>query len=266
VHVVVIHGWKKETAELAQAISSLLGITVSEARQRMIGGGPAVVAGFADPQQALALSEKLNQNGIATMVIDATEVLSRANHFIVRRFELGESVLRIETSDRQRAEIPCREIDLLLAATSIVAYSETKTVTERKFSLGKTIFSGGIPMSKKVEHQQRVTTEERGKVLYLYAGTRQPIVFSQDGMIYDGLGAAMKLTRELNFAYVISELRRLCPKAVYDDRLLKRLGLVRLLGPALSPETNLDLAVEILARSLRPSPKRNNILVPRTSP
>ena len=149
-HVVVIHGWKEETAELVQAISGVLGITVFEARQRIIGGGPSVVAGFADPQHALVLSEKLNQNGIATMVVDATEIIRRAGYFIVRRFELNESLLRVETSDRQRAEISCSEIDLLLPAMSIVAYSETKTVTERKFSLGKTILSGGIPLSKKV--------------------------------------------------------------------------------------------------------------------
>ncbi len=261
-HVVVIHGWKEETTELVQAISGVLGITVFEARQRLSGAGPAVVASFADPQHALALSEKLNQNGIGTMVVDVTEVLNEANHFIVRRFELGASLLHIETSDRQRADISYGEIKLLLPAMSIVAYSEKKTVTERKISVGKTILSGGIPMSKKVKHEEVVTTEERGKVLYLYAGGRPPIVFSQDGMTYDGLGAAMKISREMNFAYLISELRRLCPGAVYDDRLLKRVGQVRLLGPALNPETNLDLAVEILARSLRPSSKRSSTVVP----
>ena len=152
---------------------------------------------------------------------------------------------------------------MLLPATGIVEYPETKTVTERKFSLGKTILSGGIPMSKKVKHQEKVATEERRKVLYLYTGRRQqPVVFSQDGMIYDGLGAAMQLSRELNYTYVISELRRLSPGAAYDDRLLKRVGQVRLLGPALDPETNLDLAAEILARNLRPSPKSNDTSVP----
>jgi hypothetical protein len=262
VHVVVIHGWNEETTELAQAISSAFGITVFETRQRMIGGGPTVMASFADSQQALVLVKKLNQNGIATMVVDATAVRGRAGYFIVRRFELNELSLRIETADRQRAEIPYGEIDVLLPATSIVEYSETKTVTERKFSLGKTILAGGLPMSKKVEHQKEVATEERGKVLYLYAGRRQhPVVFSQDGMTYDGLGTAIKLSRELNFTYLISELRRLSPRASYDDRLLKRVGLARLLGPALDPETNLDLAAEILARSLRPSPKRNNAFV-----
>jgi len=263
VHVVVIHGWKVETPELAQAISNVLGITAFEARQLLLGGGPTVAAGFADPQQALVLAQKLNQSGIATMVVDATAARSRAGYFIVRRFELDESSLRVETGDGQRAEIPYGEIDVLLPATGIVEYTETKTVTERKFSLGKTILSGGIPLSKKVKHHEKVATEERKKVLYLYAGRRQqPVILSQDGMIYDGLGAAMQLSRELNYTYVISELRRRTPGAAYDDRLLKRVGQVRLLGPALDPETNLDLAAEILARSLRPSPKNNDTSVP----
>jgi hypothetical protein len=250
-HVVVIHGWKAETAELVQALSAALGITVFEARQRISGGGPAVAANYADPGQALALAKRLNQGGIATLIVEAAEDRGPARSFIVRRFELGESFMRVETGEGQQMEIPYGEIDLLLPATSIAEYSEKKTVTGRKFSLGKTIMAGGIPMSKRVERQEEVTIEERSKVLYLYAGNRLPIVFSQNHMIYDGLGKAKKLTRELNFTYLISELRRLSPKAVYDDRLRNRAGLVRLLGPALDPETNLDLAVEILARTLR---------------
>jgi len=250
-HVVAICGWKEETAELVQALATALGITVYEARPRMIGGGPSVVASFADPELALALAKKLNQSGIATLILDAAAVRSSADYFIVRRFELNEWSMRIETSDGHWAEIPYTEIDLLLPGTSIVGSSETKTVTERKLSIGKTVLSGGIPMTRKVEQQEEAASEERRKVLYLYAAKRSPVFFSQNGMTYDGLGAAMKLSRELNFNHLMSELRRFCPGAGYDDRLLNRIGQVRLLGPALNPETNLDLAADILARSLR---------------
>jgi hypothetical protein len=245
-HVVVIHGWKAETPELVQALCGVLGVTPFEARQRMIGNGPAVVANFADPGQALALAKRLNQSGIATLVVDAAEARGPARYFIVRRFELNESFMHIEQDDGQQAEIPYGEIDLLLPATSIVEYSEKKTVTKRTFSIGKTIMAGGIPLSKKVERQEEVTAEERGRVLYLYAGCRLPAVFSQNHMVYDGLGKALQLSREL---------RRRSPGAVYDERLRNRAGLARLLGPSLDPETNLDLAVEILARALRsPTP------------
>lgn len=249
-HVVAIHSWKEENAELVQSLAATLGITVFEARPRLIGGGPAVVGSFADPEMALALAQKLNLIGFATLVVDAAAVRGRAGHFIVRRFELDEHALRIETGAGQRAEILWLEIDLLLPGTSIVGYSETKTVTERKLSIGKTLLSGGIPMTKKTERQEEVAIEERGKVLYLHAGKLPPVFFSQNGMSYDGFGPAMKLSRELNFNHLVSELRRLSPKAVYDDRLLNRAGQVRLLGPALNPETNLDLAADLLARTL----------------
>jgi hypothetical protein len=250
-HVVVIHGWKEETTELVQALAVSLGIMAYEMRQRMIGGGPAVVANFADPQKARSMAAKLNQSGVATLTIDADAVRGTADRFVVRRFEMKERSLHIEASDGQCAEIAYEDIDLLLPGTRIRGQSETKTVTESKFSLGRTILSGGIPMTKKVERQEEVSTEERDNILCLYAGERPPVIFSQSGLSYDGLGADMKLSRELNFAYLKSELRRLCPAAGYDDRLLNRLGQVRILGSAQNPETNLDLAFHILARSLR---------------
>jgi hypothetical protein len=253
-HLVVITSWKEETTELAQALASALGITAYEARPRMIGAGPAVVASFADSEKALELVKKLNQSGFATLVVDAIAVRSRADRLSVRHFQFNKCSLRIETSGGQQEEIPYEEIDLLLPGTSIVGTSEIKTVIERKFSLGKTLLSGGIPMTSKIEHQEEVTNEARGKVLYLYAGKRSPFIFSQNSMTYDGFGSSMKLTRELNFAYLISELQRFCPGAKYDDRLLNRVGQVRLLGPTLNPETNLDLAVDILAASQRDEP------------
>jgi len=250
-HIVVIHHWQEETPELVQSLAASLGIMPYEMRQRMIGGGPAVVAVFADQQQARTLAAKLSRSGVATMIID-TDGLRRADgRFVVRRFELKEQLLSVEAGDGNRVEISYGNIDLILFGTRILGQSETITVTERKFSLGKTILSGGIPLTKKVERQEEVTTVERENILCLYAGERPPVVFSQGSMSYDGLGEAMKLTREMNFSFLKSELRRLCPGAGFDDRLSNRLGQVRLLGPTLNQETNLDIAFEILARSLR---------------
>ena len=250
-HIVVIHGWQQETEELVRAVAGALGLSAFEARQRMIGGGPAVVATFADPQQARELAARLNQNGMEALAIDVTALRSGTGHFIVRRFAFGERSLRIESADGRSIEIPYREIDLILPGTSISGHSETVTVTERKLSLGKTLLSGGIPITKSVERQEEVKTEESEKVLYVYAGNRPQVVFRQNAMTYDGFGAEMKMSRELNFAYLTGELRRLSPGALFDDRLLNRNGQVRLLGPAQRLERNLDLAAEVLARSLR---------------
>jgi len=248
--VVVIHGWTGEGAELAPAIAAALGNTVFEVRQRMIGGGPAVVASFAEPQRARELASRLSQAGVAALVVDGALVRGEPGHFAVRRFELAQGALRIEAADGRRAELPYGEISLLLPGISICGQTELKTVSERKFSLGRTLLSGGIPLNKTVTRQEEVTTEQRTRLLYLCAPGRPQIAFRQSGMSYDGLGAAMKLSQELNFSFLISELRRLANGARYDDRLVNRLGQVRLLGPAHGTDADLRLAAEILGRCL----------------
>jgi hypothetical protein len=184
-------------------------------------------------------------------VVDADLVAEGARPFAVRRFELGERSLRLESVDGRHDEIDYAEIDLLVPGTRICGQTELKTITERKFSLGKTLLSGGIPLTKTVSRQEEVTSEERTRTLYLFAGSRPQVVFRQSGMSYDGFGAGMKMSQELNFSHLISELRRLTSVAVYDDRLVNRLGQVRLLGPAQGLDAGLDLAAEILRQCLR---------------
>jgi hypothetical protein len=250
VFVVVIYGWQEETTEMVQALAGALGIMVFEARQRLIGGGPAVVAGFADHQQAGDLAEKLRRSGIKTLIVDASSVRLRGIFTIVRRFVFEERVLKIETHSGQQETRPYTEMELLLTGTRVVGYNETKTVVEKKLSLGKTLLSGGIPMTTKVERQEEVSSEESEQVLYLYAHDRPAAIFSLNGMNYDGFGAEMKLSRRLNFSHLISQLRLHASGAAFDDRLLSRISQTRLLGPAQGREASLDLAAEILARCL----------------
>lgn len=247
--VVAIYGWQEETAEMVQALAGALGIMVFEARQRLIGGGPAVVASFADQQQARQLADKINCIGIKTLIVDATTVSLRGSFTIVRRFVFEERVLKIETHTGHQETLPYAEMELLLTGTSVVGVSETKTVVEKKFSLGKTMLSGGIPMKTKVERQVEVSSEESEQVLYLYTHARPAAIFSLNGMNYDGFGTEMQLSRMLNFSHLISQLR-LHAAAVFDDRLLSRVSQSRLLGPAQGREASLDLAAEILARCL----------------
>lgn len=248
--VVAIYGWREETAEMAQVLAAHLGIMPFEARQRLIGGGPSVVAGFADLRQATELSGKVRRSGIKSLVIDTAKVRQREVFSIVRRFGFEGDRLRIETHKGRDETIPYAEMELLLSGTSVVGSNETKTVVEKKFSIGKTLLSGGIPMTSKVERQEIVSSEESEQVLYLYSRNRSTAIFSLNGMNYDGFGAEMKLSRKLNFSHLVSQLRLYAPDAPFDDRLLSRGNQTRLLGPAQGREASLDLAAEILARCL----------------
>lgn len=250
-HIVAVHSWLKDEAEVAGIIAATLGILVYEARQRITGGGPTVLACLADPVQAGELADRLVAAGVPALLLDREAVRQKRQPFPVSRFRLG-AALRVESTAGEVRDIAYDTIQLLLAVIASTRMQSTATVTERKFSLGKTLLAGGVPMSKKVTREETVISDDRDETLWLYGRGQGPVIFNRSVLKYDGLGSAMQMSRDLNFIHLRNELRRLAPQAGYDDRLLKRAGLIRVLGSTLSPETDLDLAVEILARTLRP--------------
>lgn len=98
-HLVVINSWKTDAGDLTQEIAQAFGITAYEVKQRIRCGSPTVLASFADPQQALAVVNKLNPLGIASMVVDAMEVRSRTGTITVRHFK-GPARNNLDSSSR----------------------------------------------------------------------------------------------------------------------------------------------------------------------
>ena len=250
-HLVVIHRWKKELSAVAKIIADIMGTLVFEAQQKIAGGGAAVLTSFADRDQAEALAARLSAGEVPAFVVDTEGVRNENQLFFVRSFVLGESALQLESVAGESCAIDYDTIDLMLVATSSAGQSQaTNTVTTRKFSLGKTLLAGGLPMTKKMKSDESVIAGERDETLWLYAAKLATVVFDRGIISYDGFDDAKQLTRDLNFSYLKTELRQHAAKAQYDDRLLKRPALIRLLGPTLTPETDLDLAFEILSCSL----------------
>jgi len=253
-YLVIVHAWQKDAAEAAQIIAEALGILVFEARQKITGGNPVTIANFSNRQQAEEMTIRLSCNDIPAFIIDTHAVRDTQQLFQVSQFKLGSQILQVESAEGQQLDIDYTNIELLIMATCSDGQIETMTTTtSRKFSMGKTLLSGGIPMTKKVKTTEISKSEDRDKTLWLCSDKQEVIIFNRSRLNYVGLGEARKLTRELNFTHLQNELRRLAPRANYDERFLKRVGLVNLLGPSLDPETHLDLACEILFQSLKES-------------
>jgi len=251
-YLVVLHDWKMEESAAATVVAEKLGTVAFEARQKLSGGSPVVIATFADEDHARALVASLTQEDLPAFMIDTEDVRKHQSAFYVHRFVLGEEALKVESRDGESCEIEYGTIDLLLVAICKAGEIQTTgTETSRKFSLGKTLLAGGLPMTKQVKTEKIVTVEERDESLWLYTHDRALFIFDRPVMNYDGLGEAMQFTRDLNFNHLKNELKRLAPRARFDNRLIKRAAMIRLIGPALNPEVDYDLAFEILSRSMR---------------
>ena len=251
-HVVAVYGWEEASPEFIQSIAEPLQKTVYEVQQRIITGSPCVIASYADPHMAVELAAELKGRGVRVIGVNAETVHAGKDYIYVYRFDFYDTSLHIWTAEDDHAEIPYEKIRVMLTGTSRVTETVTKVVEKKKISIGKTLLAGGVPIPKTVKHTEETESLHHGKYVYMYVGKRpQPIIFGQDSMTYEGLGENLQISHVLNFNYLVSELRRRSPGAVYDDRLVKRIGLVKLLGPTIDPDTNLDLAAEILSRSLR---------------
>ena len=251
-YLVVLHDWKMEEGAVALLVAEKLETVAFEARQKLSGGSPVVIATFADEDHARALVASLTQEDLPAFMIDSEDVRKQQSPFYVQRFVLGEEALKVESREGDSYEIQYGAIDLLLVAICKAGEIQTTGIEiNRKFSLGKTLLAGGLPMTKQIKTEKIVTVEERDESLWLYTHDRALFIFDRPVMNFDGLGEAMQFTRDLNFAHLKNELKRLAPRARFDDRLLKRAAMIRLIGPALNPEVDHDLTFEILSRSMR---------------
>ncbi len=248
-HVVVVHRGHEATPEHVQSLAETLGATAFDARQRLICHGPVVVSTQADPQRALAILRQLQESGLHAFVVDVDTALNKCPVFFVRSFKFEDDLIRVLDPGGRKGSISYKDIRLILPTSRAVPLTEFDTVGARKFSLGKTLMTGGLTMTKKVTFQEKSSKEEREKILYLCGGQRARLICCQEQMEYEGFSDEMKPSREMNFKLFLAKIRQKCPAAAYDERLMKRAEQIKLLGPLLDPDSHLGLAADILATS-----------------
>lgn len=252
-YVVSVYDVGEDKEHQAEALSSALGKTVLEARARLNapGSGPFVVGVFGNAEAADGLAAKLRGGGFRVAMLDEEDIARETGGSRVRRFDLGEKEMRVESSGGEGRAIGYSEIDLILRGTGIKSSTSTETTTERSFSLSRAVLSSGLSVTKTTKTVREVTTQEREGFFILYAGDERPLSFRENSLIYDSLGPARQPARSANFAFLLAELRRHCPSVRCDERLLTRPRQAALLGPSLDPEGQIAVATALLSKVLR---------------
>jgi len=252
-YIIAIHNLPQNKESLAATLAAALGATVYEALSRLKspGKGPFVVGVFAAIGPAEELVKKLRLGGFEAALLKEDEIETEAAGLVVRKFRFSGDALIVESRKEESLAIDYSSIDLIIRGTSIAQSTVTETVKEKKFDPGMALLTSGLKMTKTTEKTMESTVQTREGFFFIYAGDQQMLIFREGGLAYDSLGIALQPTRQANFSYVIEELRRRSPEAIYDDRLLNRAGQVQLLGPSLSPEKHMNIATSLLAKVLR---------------
>jgi len=254
-NIVAIYNLGRDEDRLSKTLAAALGRTVYEARSRLCvpKGGPSIVAVFQDPEKAEDCAVKLRTTGFDAVILTHDEIESDKAGFPVKGFEFTDDSLNCESYEKQNIILPYHGIRLILCGMGIAVNAETETVKERKFSMGRALMTSGLVMTKSISREIRTVEESRERFFYIYAAGRQAVVLRENSLQYESLGKALQPSRAANFNYVVSKLRKQCPNALFDDRLLNRANQAQMLGPSFNPEEHLYLAVSLLARVLNAS-------------
>jgi hypothetical protein len=257
VTVLAIYNLKGNEALLARQLAAVLHKTVYEAnsRVRAPGGGPSVIGSFASAGPAQDTAALLTERGFDTLLLDEPELEADARRFVVRGYRLGAEAMQLEARDG-RLEVAYASVDLLLRGV-VIRRGEPGPPgrSVRKFSLTRAALSGGLILTKAVPGPRAPAVEEREGFLHLYARGLPPVAWRESELRHHtSQGLELQPSRHANFTQLVAELRRRCPRAAFDERLASRAAQAQLLGPSLSPDRHLDVAISVLAGALRRAP------------
>ncbi len=250
-YIVAINDLTGDKEGRAPELAAALGVTNYEAanRLRAPGIGPFVVFVSAEADRAALLAQDLAKRGFSVLTLSPEEIDVEAKQRGVRRFALDEQALRLDTVWGENHTIPYADVRLLLRGMGISSSTTMETRTERKFDIATAIASNGLKTTKTVKVKQAVTQEKREGFFNLYAAGGSVFSFFETAVVAEGLGAARALSRSANFLQLLAELRKRCPDARFDDRLLNKAGAAALLGPRLDPGQHIVVATALLAKA-----------------
>jgi hypothetical protein len=243
-HVVAITKTDGDVEALAQA----MGVTAYDARGHIQAGAPRVIFIRAERAEAQALADRVQAAGFAPIVVGPEETLSNAHRQMPRSFEFHEDAFAIYLRDGQGFGLPYGEVRALIRGTRIAVDTQVEHKVVKKKSAALRMATGGLMKNRKEVVKKTTTTDQRQGFIEIIPRAGASVLLLEAEMIYDGMASEKQATRQANFNRLFQLLSQRCPGARTDDRLIPRGNAVKLLGPQLSPEDNMDLAVTLVAR------------------
>jgi hypothetical protein len=231
-----------------KALAEAMGVTPYDARGHVQAGAPRVIYIRAEKADAQALADKVTAAGFAAIVVGTEDTLSNAHRQIPRSFEFHDDAFAIYLRDGQGFGLAYGDIRALIRGTRIVVATQVEHEVIKKKSAALRMATGGLVKHRKEVIKKTTTSDERQGFIEVIPRSGASVLLLERELVYDGMGSLKSPTRMANFNALFGLLKERSPGAQVDDRLVARGNQVRILGPQLSPEEDVDLAVTLVAR------------------
>jgi hypothetical protein len=240
-NLVVVFRRPESTATAETALARCADMTVAEARTRLAGEAPRIVAIYGDAAVADALAARLNAGGFLAGVLPAARIEDDDDRDLVLSVSFGADALAATLRNGATRELPYRAINLgLYGIRAAVSTTTQETGGGREFSAGRALLTGGLMLTKSVKKTTTtVTTDASQGFLFVYVPGQPTLALYERRTNYAALGALRQASSMANFNTVVRELQQRAGGARFDGRLMRPAGL----GVAPLPPPGRDAAV-----------------------
>ncbi len=185
---IAVAGLPKPTA--MQQAAALCGLAMMEVRSRCAGVLPRVLVRQAPEAEARRLAAGLEALGFRTFAAEVRQIPSDAQRIVARQLEWTDAGFTVTDGRGTRHDCPSATLALLQPGFRTAVPAEVVKTTERKFSLGRALATGGLSISKKVEKvTEQVSTSRESYILVVRTGGLPGIMLYESRLSFQCLGA-----------------------------------------------------------------------------
>ena len=213
-------------ADFIRSVAAVLNKTPYDTRLLLAGEIPRIVAHCENIQMAESTVQRLRQLGLAAIACRDSELRHSSQGFKAQTLEFSEKHVLCRDTGGHEKRIGQDDVFLILEGKTGTLVEVETTKRQSKFSLTRTLMAGGIPIWQKVDQKSTARSVQVEHLVRLYdrKSSTPGVEILQHQMNYSFLGEKMTASSATNFATVVLKLRDAFPQAVFDDRLMKPLG------------------------------------------
>ena len=174
VNLVVVARPPRSLDAAIAALVRLQNLSLYEARSRLTGDPPRIVAILGSADDAASLSRSLLAEGFVSLVLPGDRVVDDHGRAFVASLSFEPDTLVATLRNGQTRSIPYDDITFLLRGLRSATQTTTREETSKQFSPGKALLTGGLMMTSKKTTTTTTTNVTRQGFFYLHDRSGEP--------------------------------------------------------------------------------------------
>jgi hypothetical protein len=210
-------------ANLLRSVATVINKSPYDTRLLLAGEIPKIITHYSSIQMAGSIIKNLRDLGLVALACRDSELRRSAPSFKAQTLEFREKEVLFRDSAGREKRIGKNSVFLILEGRVQTSVEVETTKPKIKFSLTRTLLTGGIPMWRKVDEKTTARSIQAEYFVRLYEreSPEPSMELLQQHVNYSFLREKIAVSSFTNFRTTVLKLREVFPQAIFDNRLVK---------------------------------------------